>query len=269
MAKDLPYFKFFCSEWNDGDITLESYEAQGVFINICSYYWSNECNVNFDKLLKKFRGCEDIIDDLSAEGLFKLDDYRNVCISFLDEQKAEREKSRGGKVKGGLASAEKRRLKKEQEVNTSSTEVQQVLNSSSTEVQLLREDKIREDKIREDKIREENITTPAKAEGIDFKQLLLFINKTLGKSFRTINPTLQAKYKARLKDGYTKEDIQKAIIGASKSAYHLETNYKHLRPDFFSRADKIDMYSNSGTVLKTGLSMAEQIKHIKTNIKRP
>ena len=49
MAKDLPYFKFFCSEWNDGDITLESYEAQGVFINICSYYWSNECNVNFDK----------------------------------------------------------------------------------------------------------------------------------------------------------------------------------------------------------------------------
>lgn len=151
MAKDLPYFKFFCSEWNDGDITLESYEAQGVFINICSYYWSNECNVNFDKLLKKFRGCEDIIDDLSAEGLFKIDDDRNVCISFLDEQKAEREKSREGKVKGGLASAEKRRLKKEQKVNTGSTEAQQVLKSSSTESQLLREDKIRREEKREDK----------------------------------------------------------------------------------------------------------------------
>ena len=64
MAKDLPYFKFFCSEWSDGDITLESYEAQGLFINICSYYWSNECDVNYKKLLKKFRGYEDIINQL-------------------------------------------------------------------------------------------------------------------------------------------------------------------------------------------------------------
>ena len=76
MAKDLPYFKFFCSEWNDGDITLETYEHQGLFINICSYYWSNECNVNFDKLLKRFRGNDELIGDLSAAGLFKLDEDR-------------------------------------------------------------------------------------------------------------------------------------------------------------------------------------------------
>lgn len=50
MAKDLPYFKFFCSEWNDGDITLESYKTQGIFINICSYYWSNECDVTLKNL---------------------------------------------------------------------------------------------------------------------------------------------------------------------------------------------------------------------------
>lgn len=150
MAKDLPYFKFFCSEWNDGDITLESYEAQGVFINICSYYWSNECIIRFDKLSKKFRGYEEIINDLNSEGIFKIDNDGFVRISFLDEQKEEREQTRSAKVKGGLASAEKRRLKKEQELNTSSTQVQHVLNSCSTESQLLREDKIREDKIREE-----------------------------------------------------------------------------------------------------------------------
>ena len=50
MAKDLPYFKFFCSEWNDGDITLESYKIQGLFINVCSYYWSNECDLSLIKL---------------------------------------------------------------------------------------------------------------------------------------------------------------------------------------------------------------------------
>ena len=99
---------------------------------------------------------------------------------------------------------------------------------------------------------------------IDFDLLLNFINKTLNKNFRTINKTLQAKFKARLKDGYTKEDIQKAILGASKASFHKESNYKHLRPEFFSRADKIDMYSNSNTQVHQ--TLAEQSAHIKNNV---
>ena len=99
---------------------------------------------------------------------------------------------------------------------------------------------------------------------IDFDLLLNFINKTLNKNFRTINKTLQAKYKARLKDGYTKEDIQKSILGASKASFHIESKYKHLRPEFFSRADKIDMYSNSNT--KVHQTLAEQSAHIKNNV---
>ena len=109
-----------------------------------------------------------------------------------------------------------------------------------------------------------NNNTSAKADGIDFDLLLNFINKTLNKNFRTINKTLQAKYKARLKDGYTKEDIQKAILGASKASFHKESNYKHLRPEFFSRADKIDMYSNSNTQVHQ--TLAEQSAHIKNNV---
>ena len=69
-----------------------------------------------------------------------------------------------------------------------------------------------------------NNNTSAKADGIDFDLLLNFINKTLNKNFRTINKSLQAKFKARLKDGYTKEDIQKAILGASKASFHKESN---------------------------------------------
>lgn len=99
---------------------------------------------------------------------------------------------------------------------------------------------------------------------IDFDLLLNFINKTLNKNFRTINKSLQAKFKARLKDGYTKEDIQKAILGASKASFHKESNYKHLRPEFFSRADKIDMYSNSNTQVHQ--TLAEQSAHIKNNV---
>ena len=152
MAKDLPYFKFFCSEWSDGDITLESYESQGLFINICSYYWSNECEVNYKKLLKKFRGYEDVINQLKEENIFKVGNNEEISISFLDEQKNDRKEKSKIKAKGGKASAEARKLKKEQEVNTTLTENEHVLNSCSTESQLLREEKRREEEIREEKI---------------------------------------------------------------------------------------------------------------------
>jgi len=147
MAKDLPYFKFFCSEWSDGDITLESYEAQGLFINICSYYWSNECDINYKKLLKKFKGHEKTVCQLKEESIFKVSDSGEVVISFLDEQRNDRKERSKVKAKGGKASAEARRLKKEQNVNTSSTENEHVLNSCSTESQVLRREKKREEEI--------------------------------------------------------------------------------------------------------------------------
>jgi len=39
MAKELPYFKFEPAEYIAGDIQDCSFEAQGVFINICALYW--------------------------------------------------------------------------------------------------------------------------------------------------------------------------------------------------------------------------------------
>ena len=151
MAKDLPYFKFFCSEWNDGDITLEDYNVQGVFINVCSYYWSKECNLESKMLYKRFKNVKEEIATLISEGHIKISEGF-VEINFLNEQGSERMKQSKIKRKGGLASAEARRLKKiEHNVNTPLTEIEHVLKNSSTESQLLREDKIREEKRREEK----------------------------------------------------------------------------------------------------------------------
>jgi len=150
MAKDLPYFKFFCSEWSDGDITLEDYETQGLFINICAYYWSNECVLELSKLKKRFKENAVLIELLINNNLIKVND-NIVFINFLNEQKKDREDKSKVKSKGGLASAEAKRLAKiQQEINTSSTENQHVLNLCSTEVQVLREEKRREEKKRED-----------------------------------------------------------------------------------------------------------------------
>ena len=59
-----------------------------------------------------------------------------------------------------------------------------------------------------------------------------------------INDTVKAKFKARIKDGYTKEDILNTINNASKDPFHIENNFKYLTPEYFSRASTIDKHSS-------------------------
>jgi uncharacterized phage protein (TIGR02220 family) len=88
-------------------------------------------------------------------------------------------------------------------------------------------------------------TYPTKVEPINFDVLLDYINEKTNKSRRIINPAVRAKYKARLKEGYTKKDIQIAIDNAVKTDFHKENGFKFLTPEFFSRADKIDLFSQT------------------------
>ncbi len=98
---------------------------------------------------------------------------------------------------------------------------------------------------------------------IDFDLLLKFINKTLNKNFKTINNKAKASYKARLKDGYTKEDITNAVKNSVNDSYHKETNFKYLTPEYFSRPKTLDLFSQKNT--SVGLSIKEQTAHIKNN----
>ena len=79
---------------------------------------------------------------------------------------------------------------------------------------------------------------------INFDKLLSFLNSKTGRNFKIINEATKKKYNARLKEGYTKDDILKAIKNAVNSDYHKENDFKYLTPEFFSRADKLNMYSS-------------------------
>ena len=92
--------------------------------------------------------------------------------------------------------------------------------------------------------KEEIIDVSAKAEKIDFEKLIEFINKNTGRNFKVINKTVKGKYLARLKDGYSKQDILDAISNSIKSDYHKGENFKYLTPEFFSRSETLDKYSN-------------------------
>jgi uncharacterized phage protein (TIGR02220 family) len=85
-----------------------------------------------------------------------------------------------------------------------------------------------------------------KTNAIDFDALLVFFNKTTGKNIRLINPKSKSQFLARLKEGYTKEDICRAIINCSTDNYHVE-NPKYLTPEFISRSDKMEKYANATT----------------------
>ena len=90
MAKELPYYKFEVLPFLTGDICLERWELQGIFTNVCAYYWSKDCQLSFTVLLKKYKGYEALIQELIDLDIFKTDgDY--LSIHFLNEQWASKE----------------------------------------------------------------------------------------------------------------------------------------------------------------------------------
>jgi|TARA_R100000084_G_scaffold109349_1_gene75877 hypothetical protein len=125
MAKEIPYFKFFIGEWANGDITCESYEAQGIFINICSIYWAKLGKLTERYIRKKFKS-DEAINELIESNIIKIEDGK-VIINFLDEQLQEDQLLRRIKSAGGKKSAENRKKSK-----TSLTPVKDQLNTSSS-----------------------------------------------------------------------------------------------------------------------------------------
>lgn len=155
MSRELPYFKFFTSEWLNGNVTLEDYELQGLFINVCAFYWHKDCKLEHSIAEKKFRGSR--LQELIDAKLITLDNG-NLIISFLDEQNLEfvnrKERLSQAGQKGAKIKAEKNRvaeilveLPTEEILTTLQPPLVEIVNHSST----TREDKIREEQ-EQDKI---------------------------------------------------------------------------------------------------------------------
>lgn len=85
---------------------------------------------------------------------------------------------------------------------------------------------------------------------INFDKLLLFLNSLTKRNFKIINEATKKKYLARLKEGYTNNDIANAMKNAVNSDYHKENNFTYLTPEFFSRAVTLDKYSNTNNKTK-------------------
>lgn len=140
MAKEIPYFKFYIGDWSNGDITLESFELQGIFINVCAYYWSKDCDVSVENVKKKFRMVSDGIDELIACSCIKVIGD-NISISFLNEQYESREVQKAINRNNGSLGGRPRKEKTEEKPNGLFFENQNITNKEKR-----REEKSKEEK---------------------------------------------------------------------------------------------------------------------------
>ena len=87
MSKELPYFRFYVSEWLNDDISLEDFLTKGVFADVCSFYWFRDCSITKAMLKKRFSNNEDQIEALINSKIIKTKNGSEfIEISFLDKQ---------------------------------------------------------------------------------------------------------------------------------------------------------------------------------------
>jgi hypothetical protein len=152
MAKELPYFQFEPAEYLTKDVSFCSLSAQGLFINLCAYYWQRECSLTKEQILRRLNYPKEL-NELITEGVIDLEG-ENIIIKFLDVQydnatTKSRINSENG-AKGGRPKKPKR--------NPKETETKPNQKPIESESKGIREEKIiQDDIIQEDIIKRELI----------------------------------------------------------------------------------------------------------------
>ena len=96
---------------------------------------------------------------------------------------------------------------------------------------------------------------------IDFQSLLDVLQVTFKRKFRVMNDKVKRSYKARIKEGYTIDDIHNAIKNCKENQFHKDNNYNYCTPEFFSRAETLDKYADRTIVTESDAILA----HLKNN----
>ena len=136
MAKELPYFKFEPNQWENGNIQICNREDKGLFIDLCSMYWSRLGDLPIKLAVQRLcNGNATAFDSLIQENIFKVIDGQ-ICIDFLNEQLIEFENLSSTNSENARLGWEKRRKNA-------------VALGSLSDGNAIREEKSKEDKIKE------------------------------------------------------------------------------------------------------------------------
>jgi hypothetical protein len=235
MAKELPYFKFYSSEWLNGDITLEDYDVQGIFVNICAYYWSKDCELSKTNLFKRFKGSEKLIETLIKSNIIKIE-KDNLIISFLNEQMKSKEvqavTNRINGLKGGRPPKEKPNDNPIGLISLTETKPNDNPNETN----------IKESKVKESKIYVSEKSTPT-----DYDKFLQWFNTTRTKYLEIpshINRLTQIDKSNLeiLKKSYSNDEFNIALLNLCNDRWANESNL--ILPNHFLKEENFVKYLN-------------------------
>lgn len=244
----LQWFKFTPSDWMMGKIQRCPEVTQARFLRLCCLYWNKECKLSI----------EDAIIEIDKEHFETLKNKKIISvnsthfsISFLDEQYLEIDEKAKNRSESGIIGNLKRwhpdiyskfELKKislKEAIELSKSIATQSLPDSTP---IAKQSQNIADKSREDK--DNNNMSTLVDISFDFDAYIKAINDAFGKNHRVVTPKLRRQMTALLKTGLTKEDIMTAIENCKNSEFHKKENYRHCTPEFFSRIDKVDYWSD-------------------------
>ena len=184
MAKELPYFKFEPNQWENGNIQILSREDKGLFIDLCSMYWSRVGDLPLKLAIQKLcSGNATALNSLCEEKIIEVSDG-NIFVKFLSEQLNEFEDVSKQNSKNAKEGWEKRRKQRDESERNATA-----LNSQS-ESYAIREEKRREEEIKGNK---KDIYIP------DFKEFLIYAKE---KEPTVLESALKNKYDAWVANGW-------------------------------------------------------------------
>ncbi len=132
--ESLKWFKYEPKIWDDGRISIETHEVQGVFMHCCRLYWGRSGKLDLDFMRAKVQN-DKSIERLIDKGFIKVSG-NGIQIEWMDEE-IERARDRQSKAKKAISK------------RWNNTNVKAKNNGSIT-------------KIKEKKIKEFNIVNPEK-----------------------------------------------------------------------------------------------------------
>ena len=154
MAKELPFFKFEPNAWENGNIQMLPREDKGLFMDVCSMYWSRLGDLPLKLVIQKLcAGNATALNSLCDEKIIEVIEG-NIYIKFLSEQLLEFNNTSEQNSKNAKERWEKHRKQKDECERNASALISQY------ESDAIREEKRREDEIKENKIKEDITALP-------------------------------------------------------------------------------------------------------------
>lgn len=207
----LQWFKFNPTDWIMGKIQRCPDTTKARFMRLVCVYWNKGCVLSIDDAEVEID--KEHLDILISKKVLKTE-KGFVKIDFLDEQ-VDKINEISQKARESAKARWEKRTKKEPKKELVPTVGSHIL-----------------------------------VETLDFNKLLLYINNSFKRNFKSINDSVKKKFKARLKEGYTNMDIKNCIDNLVLVNYHKENGYQYCTPEFISRSETLEKYSSKVLIKK-------------------